>query len=253
MTPTIKQLTKEQALQVVNYIRDNVNANEDVSFEDNGSSRAVFQVEIGSSTYVVKMAGDMQGRKQNQIEMNLWENAGDQGFLAAIRYAYKDIFIICDFVHIFPCDLGELTYGNPVDYFWEKVVEYGYCDYLGLDEDASEEDIEDIYEEINNTISSLEYYQGVTYDNYQIGIGANEYNNRSTNYSIVAYDYGYSTEIDREEQVGYVEGVIHYGDYAKSELFNIELGWIENDVEYSNEYTDEDKEEEVFEWYMKNL
>ena len=34
---SIKQLTKEQALQFVNYIRENINHNEDVWFDDNGS------------------------------------------------------------------------------------------------------------------------------------------------------------------------------------------------------------------------
>ena len=232
----IKQLTKEQALQFVNYIRENINANEDVCFEDNGSSRAVIQFEWDCETYVVKFAGDMQGRRQNQIEMNLWENAGHEGFLAAIRYAYKDMFIICDYVDVLPFEVGEVAYECEPTYWWSKMVEYGYTYYFNLEEDASITDIEELHEEIYNTVARLEDYQGETNDNYQIGIGGNEFNNQTTKYSIVAYDYGYSTDVERCEQVGCVENEIHYGNYAASNFFDIELNWIMNDIEYNSEY-----------------
>ena len=238
----IKQLTKEQAIEFVNYIRENINHGEDVWFNDNGSSRAVIAFEWGCETYVVKFAAQMQGRRQNQIEMNLWENAGYEGFLAPIRYAYKDMFIICDYVDVLPFEVGQYAYEEEPTYWWEKMVEYGYTNYFNLEEDASIEDIEELHEEIYNTVARLEDYQGETNDNYQIGIGGNEFNNQTTKYSIVAYDYGYSTGIERCEQVGCVENEIHYGDYAASNFFDIELDWIMNDVEYSNKY-DEGKDE----------
>ena len=237
---SIKQLTKEQALQFVNYIRENINANEDVWFNDNGSSRAVVCFEWDCETYVVKFAGDMQGRRQNQIEMNLWENAGHEGFLAAIRYAYKDMFIICDYVDVFPYEIGKIAYDCDPEYWWEKMVDYDYTSYLGLSDDASVEEIEELHEEIYNTVALLEDYQGISNDNYQIGIGANEFNNRTTKYSIVAYDYGYSTDVKRKAQVGCVEEHIHYGNYAASDFFDVELEWIENDIEYYNEFGDEE-------------
>lgn len=232
----IKQLTKEQALEFVNYIRENVNDNEVVCFEDNGSSRAVIQFEWGCETYVVKFAAQMQGRRQNQIEMNLWENAGHEGFLAPIRYAYKDMFIICDYVDVLPFEVGQYAYEEEPTYWWEKMVEYGYTHYFNLEEDASIEEIEELHEEIYNTVARLEDYQGETNDNYQIGIGGNEFNNQTTKYSIVAYDYGYSTDVERCEQVGCVENEIHYGNYAASNFFDIELNWIMNDIEYNSEY-----------------
>lgn len=90
----IKQLTKEQALEIINFVQESLAREDgDVCFEDNGSSRAVFQFDYNGDCYVIKLAADMQGRRQNQIEMNLWENAGHQGFLAPIRYAYKDMFL----------------------------------------------------------------------------------------------------------------------------------------------------------------
>ena len=235
---SIKQLTKEQALEVVNFVRDSLARKDgDVCFEDNGSSRAVFQFEYGSECYVIKLAADMQGRRQNQIEMNLWENAGHQGFLAAIRYAYKDMFIICDFVEALPFEVGEWAYEYDFDYFKENIVsEYSWI----LPYEYTERDIEELYDELNATIRLLEGYQGETGDNYQLAFGANEFNNRTTKYSIVAYDYGYSTDVDRSEQVGNVESHIHYGDYSKSDLFDIELEWIENDIEYNNNYDEEE-------------
>ena len=115
---SIKQLTKEQALEVVNFVRDSLARKDgDVCFEDNGSSRAVFQFDYGVECYVVKLAADMQGRRQNQIEMNLWEDAGHLGFLTPIRYAYKDMFIICDFVETLPFEVCEWAYKRDFDYF----------------------------------------------------------------------------------------------------------------------------------------
>ena len=228
----IKELTKEQALEVVNFVRESLrNDDGDVHFEDNGSSRAVFQFDYGNDCYVIKLAADMQGRRQNQIEMNLWENAGHQGFLAAIRYAYKDMFIICDYVDTLPFEVGEWAYTRGFDYFKENIVsEYSWV----LPSNYTDEDIEDLYDEFNATIYRLEDYQGETNDNYQLAFGANEFNNRTTKYSIVAYDYGYTTEVSRKEQVGDIESHIHYGDYAQSDLFDIELEWIENDIEYDS-------------------
>ena len=235
---SIKQLTKEQALEVVNFVRDSLERKDgDVCFEDNGSSRAVFQFDYGVECYVVKLAADMQGRRQNQIEMNLWEDAGHLGFLTPIRYAYKDMFIICDFVETLPFEVCEWAYKRDFDYFKKNVIsEYNWI----LPSNYTDEDIEELYDEINTIIHFLDCCQGETGDNYQLAFGANEFNNRTTRYSIVAYDYGYNLEVSRKEQVGNVESHIHYGDYAKSDLFDIELEWIENDIEYSNDYDEEE-------------
>ena len=235
----IKQLTKEQALEIINFVQESLaRADGDVCFEDNGSSRAVFQFEYGSDCYVIKLAADMQGRRQNQIEMNLWENAGHQGFLTPIRYVYKDMFIICDFVETLPFEVGEGAREYDFDFFKEHIIsEYNWV----LPNNYTEEDIADLYDELNATICLLEEYQGETGDNYQLAFGANEFNNRTTEYSIVAYDYGYSTGVDRDEQVGNVESHIHYGDYSQSDLFDIELEWIENDIEYNSEYNEEEE------------
>lgn len=235
----IKQLTKEQALEIINFVQESLaRADGDVCFEDNGSSRAVFQFDYGCECYVIKLAADMQGRKQNQIEMNLWENVGHQGFLAAIRYAYKDMFIICDFVETLPFEVGQWAYERDFDYFKKNVIsEYDWV----LPNEYAEEDIAELYDEVRATVCLLEDYQGKTGDNYQLAFGANEFNNRTTKYSVVAYDYGYSTDVDRDEQVGNVESHIHYGDYSQSDLFDIELEWIENDIEYNSEYNEEEE------------
>lgn len=235
----IKQLTKKQALEVVNFVQESLAREDgDVCFEDNGSSRAVFQFDYNSECYVIKLAADMQGRRQNQIEMDLWENAGHQGFLTPIRYAYKDMFIICDFVETLPFEVGEWAYEYDFDYFKDNVIsEYSWI----LPNNYTEDDIGDLYNEIRTTVHLLEDYQGETSDNYQLAFGANEFNNRTTKYSVVAYDYGYSTGVERHEQVGSVERHIHYGDYSQSDLFDIELEWIENDIEYNSEYNEEEE------------
>lgn len=225
----IKQLTKEQALEVINFVRESLAKRDgDVWFEDNGSSRAVFCFEMGTS-YVIKFAADMQGRKQNQIEIDLWESVGHQGFLAPIRYAYNDMFIICDYVNTLPYEVGEWAYVRDFDYFKKNVVsDYDWV----LPDNCTDEEIKALYDELNETISLLENYQGETNDNYQLAFGANEFNRDTTKYHVVAYDYGYSTDVERNEQVGDVERYIHYGDCSKSELFDVQLEWIENDVEY---------------------
>ena len=235
---SIKQLTKEQALEVINFVRGSLAKRDgDVWFEDNGSSRAVFCFEMGTS-YVIKFAADMQGRKQNQIEMDLWENAGHQGFLAPIRYAYKDMFIICDYVNTLPYEVAEWADMYDFDYFKENVIsEYDWV----LPDNYTDADIEKLYEEINEVVYLLEQYQGKTHDNYQLAFGMNEFNRDNTTYHVVAYDYGYTLDVEKCEQVGDVERYIHYGDCSKSELFDIQLEWIENDIEYNREYCGEEE------------
>ena len=51
---SIKQLTKEQALEVINFVRGSLAKRDgDVWFEDNGSSRAVFCFEMGTSSVIM--------------------------------------------------------------------------------------------------------------------------------------------------------------------------------------------------------
>ena len=60
---------------------------------------------------------------------------------------------------------------------------------------------DELYDELNETISLLENYQGETNDNYQLAFGANEFNRDNTRYHVVAYDYGYSTKDIRAMEI----------------------------------------------------
>lgn len=232
-----KELTMEQALSVLEHLAMNESL-----FEDNGSSRAVYHILHDNKEYVVKLAGDKQGRKQNEIERELFNNVGSQGFLAPIVWAYQDIMLICHYVEVLDFDLVEEAYCSSPDDFVDWARQYYYCD-----EFESREKILSLYDDICKVVRSLEDYQGETSDNYQIGYNSHDFGTGVN--QIVAYDYGYTTAIPRNEQVGSVEGYLSFGQ-SPSSIFDIVSDWIlGTETKFQIVFERLDEEGECIEFY----
>lgn len=181
----IKELTREQALEVLEHIWE--------SYEDYGSSRLVHAIKYNGKYYAVKIIADNQGRHQNRTEINLFEEHGDEKFLNPIRWAYKDLMIICDYVYPIEYDLVDAAYNRGPDEFYEMCNDWFECDY-------TYEEAEELGAEISYVVNCLENYQGETSDNYQIGYNENDFGIGKK--CVVAYDYGYTSGVSNSIQVG---------------------------------------------------
>ena len=183
----IKQLTKEQALEVLEHIWE--------SYEDYGSSRLVHAIKYNGKYYAVKIIADNQGRHQNRTEIELFERHGDEKFLNPIRWAYKDLMIICDYVYPIDYDLVDAAYNRGPDAFHALSNDWFDCEYTA-------EESEFLCEDMAYVVSCLENYQGDTSDNYQIGYNENGFGIGER--CIVAYDYGYTSGVSNSIQVGHI-------------------------------------------------
>lgn len=183
---TIKELTREQALAVLNHIWD--------CYEDYGSSRVVHAIQYNGKNYAVKIVADKQGRFQNRTEIDLFKEHGDEKFLNPIRWVYKDLMIICDYVYPMDSDLVDYAYHGDID---------SIMDYYGGGE---VEEYEELCGSVSYVVNSLTEYQGETVDNFQIGYNDNGFG--TGNKHIVAYDYGYTVGVSNSIQVGNVSRYI---------------------------------------------
>ena len=157
------KLTREQEITILKRLMDREVAGEKTMI-DNGSSRVVFSL---PGNAVVKVASSIEGQRQNEFEVNNFENL-DTTYLAKI-YAYGPSIVIMEKV-------------DPV-YINEEVM----CedDYDAYSEDQPIEAY-DAYFWANCNI-------GETGDNAQIGINADG--------KYVLYDYGFQSDWNIE-QVG---------------------------------------------------
>ena len=197
-----KMLTKEQAQQVVDYIRK---YNDDVL--GYGSSRAVFDFEYKGESYVVKFAGEPEGRAQNRIELNLYNSV--DGPLNPIVWAYEDIFLICPRLDTLDYDFVEYVYDSQDMSRREFLEEFtGFYEYDIFDNDDKREDFR---WDVVAVVDFLNDYQGNTSDNYQLGL---------LNGQVVAMDYGY--EVGRHgELVGNIEAMLNFNDINQSILWDV--------------------------------
>jgi hypothetical protein len=176
----IKELTKKQALEVLKHIWD--------CYEDYGSSRLVHAIQYNGKYYAVKIIADEQGRFQNRTEIDLFKEHGDEKFLNPIRWAYKDLMLICDYVYPMDSDLVDFAYFGDID----SIIDY----YDG----GEVEEYKELCSSVSYVVNSLEEYQGETFDNFQIGYNENGFGVGEKH--IVAYDYGYTVGISNSLQVG---------------------------------------------------
>jgi len=157
------KLTREQEITILKRLMDRA-VEDEKTMIDYGSSRVVFSL---PGNAVVKVASSIEGQRQNEFEVNNFENL-DTTYLAKI-YAYGPSIVIMEKI-------------DPV-YINEEVM----CedDYDGESEDQPIEAY-DAYFWANDNI-------GETLDNAQIGINADG--------KYVLYDYGFQSDSDIE-QVG---------------------------------------------------
>lgn len=162
-----------------------------------GSSRAVFGLDRYPE-FVVKIAIDKGGRQQNDTELRTFFNTN---YGLANIYATGFSILIMERVEVINIDwnledlisaLHDDALDLEVQQYWDKYREYDEEDakisvfeYLSRDLDVklTREQLKEFVE----VIEHLSNFLGDTPDNYQLGI--NQWG------QVVAYDYGFDTEI----------------------------------------------------------
>lgn len=160
-----------------------------------GSSRAVFGLDRYPE-FVVKIAIDKEGRQQNDTELRTFFNTN---YGLADIYATGFSIIIMERVEVIDTnwrmdDIISAFYDDVLDLemqYWDEDGEYdedaetSVFDYLSRDLDIklTRKQLEEFVE----VVEHLSNFLGDTPDNYQLGI--NQWG------QVVAYDYGFDTEI----------------------------------------------------------
>lgn len=150
------------------------------SFIANGSSRAVYEIEYNGKPCVLKVYLDRAGEIQTSNEIEMWKNYA--GMFANI-YAVGHCCIVAEKVDDVDCIAIEDAFAGAS---YEEYEE----DKCGETELSESE-----YEELCGLIGMIEDALGENTDNDQIGF-SQEQN------IFVAYDYGYTSDMEFEEQVG---------------------------------------------------
>lgn len=206
------ELKKEEALALLDYIKKNEH------FVDCGTGRGVFcLIRKGGTKYAVKIAADDSGRRQNAIELDLW-NSTNSFALNPIVWNYEDIILICDWVEPLNLDIVEAAYERSFEDYRELVEEW-----YEEDESLSKEDF---YRYIRNVVAEITLFQGDSYDNYQLGFNAEN--------ELVAYDYGYSTDYCSHDLIGKAEEYCQKIDGVRP-IFNAVKEYIETGEQLSPE------------------
>lgn len=157
----MNEIRKLTLTEEVGYLK-RINPRRD--FIGNGSSRAVFNLNDG---YCLKVAYGRGGFKQNIREALLYEDYGDEGYLAEI-IAYSKGMVVMEMVEVVEVMEDEME---------EEMEEWFYSEY-----------------DLDSLIDSMSQYNGHTIDNYQVGI--------TEDYRLVSYDYGYDSDLPFWDQVG---------------------------------------------------
>lgn len=140
---------------------------DDFSFLNNGSSRAVFEID---KDIVIKIAYDKKGQYQNAMEISRFRNFGSE-YLATI-YSYGKYVVVMEKLDV----LDDETVSYAYDEDFDKIKKYAGNEY------DPEKYI--LYSnEIIKTVDFLNENIGNSYDNYQVGI--------SKDGRVVSFDYGF--------------------------------------------------------------
>lgn len=132
---------------------------------DNGSSRLLF-IDPRNSNYVVKVAIGAKAFRQNKLEVAMWKEWGDDGYLAEIK-EYGNFCVVME----------RLTEVYSSDELEEYYFPDGHPSY-------------DVQEWMNEQV-------GYTSDNCQVG--------KTMRGEWVAYDYGFDPSHSSRVQVGWAE------------------------------------------------
>lgn len=214
----IEKLTREEELAVLNSCYN--------KFDSNGSSRAVYLTEWRGKNVAVKVFIDYAGYYQsieNELQMQL---SADNELLDVLTelYAYGHNCLICEVAT--PLCMDE------VDEVCDAVVYEDLPEYIQLSIDR------EMYEKIKYVVDTLESYTGFTNDNRQIGISDEDGR-------LVCYDYGYTTEVNYDIQVGNMDDYLwdtnHPLDAAKWMVEQNEPFSTHFDEEFDEECEDEEE------------
>ena len=220
----IVYLTPKQEVAVLEMCRDN--------FIANGSSRAVYRINIDGVNYAVKIFLDNGGRVQSLAELRMYEALQDKDALARI-YAVGRNCLICEWID-YVCDyiIDDFLSEGVYDDYWKSDLDKSIIDSISL---------EDAYKEIFEVHDILTEWCGITGDNTQIGWSPKLK-------KFVAYDYGYNTDTSHREQVGHMEDYICTCDVLDEAISMVEdLGAVFQDYYGDSEDEEEEKHELTFE------
>lgn len=165
----MKRLSRYEEILIIRAAKENG------EFLDNGSSRAVYDIGNGR---VLKIAIDRKGQYQNKTEIELYRYSDSREYLAAV-YAYGKFSVIMEKV-------------VPVEYEDVRSLAHdcGYFNESSESDETTEDAIKKYYgiekieiESVKKVYDYLEFENGNTGDNYQIGIRPDG--------SAAAYDYGF--------------------------------------------------------------
>lgn len=155
------------------------------NFIGNGSSRAVYEVEYDGKPCVLKVYLDKAGEVQTNNEIEMYKNYA--GMFANI-YAIGHCCIVAEKVDLLDgyaieCAMSGSTYD-----------EYSF-------NESKPELSEPEYEELCGLLEMIEGALGSSCDNDQVGFSKEQG-------IFVAYDYGYTSDMDFDEQVGSMDDYI---------------------------------------------
>lgn len=157
-----KILTRKEEIEIL------TSALEEANILGNGSSRIV----LSYGDYVVKVAFDAQGQKQNETEYDTWCQYGYTGLFAEV-FAYGNNLIVMEWVEV-SYSIEDVE--EAIHYYFD--TDEGFID---SEDDDFDEEMYDVGESYWNIKTQIDEILGETDDNMQIGLTPN---------GLVAYDYG---------------------------------------------------------------
>ena len=190
----IKALDVKQERQILELLKD-------AEFLNNGASRCVFNcsdeiaalLDIESDNYVIKLACGLGGVRQTEAEVKCFLNHPYAPLAEIVAYGrYVEVMerVECDDFRDFAEECDE-DWGIPYETFY---------DYNGNDEEGSDAD-DARAEEAYDVIIQLHRIFGHTADNGQLG--------RNRHDNLVAYDYGFDTDLSCDEQTSEVSDYVY--------------------------------------------
>lgn len=207
MRKSIKELTKEEMIDILNGI----------SYEEDyighGSSRAAFSVYYNGCQRVAKLSIGVEGEHQTALECKRYLENGHTDCLNNIVAKYGYDMIICDYVE--DCSNFVEDYVDGGEEYWDSEdAGEEYWEHWGYHD---EEEYRGIIEQLECVLELMEDLQGVTDDNYQIGV--------TFDGSVVAYDYGYIAG----ENAYYVGKLSRYSSCEYLDMFYEKMGLLDEE------------------------
>lgn len=219
-------MTKPLSIKEERYVLEHL---KDAEFLDNGASRCVFEcpAEIGdylgfnADDYIIKLACGMGGIRQTEAEVSCYLDHPNSPLAKIIAYGrYIEIMERVDIDEDYR-DFAEECYEDyqiPYDTFY---------DYNGgdMEEDAADKEAEEAYD----VIIQLHDIFGHTADNGQLG--------RNSEDKLVAYDYGFVTDLGCDEQTSSIADYV-YDDVQRNAYIDAVINLLDKSIEMLEAWED---------------